>query len=708
MMPRMTQQLSLVSLVGLLGAMAGCGSDAGGHTAALRAYCLHADASEVESRIDTILPQLSLEQKASLMHGRSLLPLGGYWGTTEIEELDVRGIRALDGPRGASAFSGLSATTFPVAMARGATWDPALEERVGEQIGREVRARGADTVLAPTINLLMHPRWGRAQETYGEDPLHVGDFGVAFIRGAQRHVISTVKHFAANNIENTRLTVDARVDERTLREIYLPHFRRAVQEANVASVMSAYNQVNGDYASQNAHLLTDILRTDWGFVGFVMSDFLWGTHETIPALEAGLDLEMQTENIYGDQLADAVRAGDADEALLDRSVRRLLRAQYCYEPATTDRQIDDAAVETPEALALAQEVAERSLVLLRNEQNALPLADAPDTTVVVIGRLADVENIGDGGSSDVMPTEVITALEGLTARVSSATIQHVGGALVAAEDRDAVVAADAVVAVVGLLGEDEGEGTIAAGDRASIALDQQQVDLLNAAAELNDRVIVVLEGGGPISTVGWGEAVEGILVAWYPGSEGGAAIARTVFGDVNPSGRLPAAVPANESDLPPFDNTSDAVTYSYYHGYRHLDREATTPLYPFGFGLSYSTVQYSAGSLDTNDGALSTDDTLTVRISVANTGSRTTRETVQLYVGAPGVTVDQPVRALRAYRQVELAPGVMESVELQVPVRDLAYFDVEEGAWVVEPGEYRVELGRFAGDSQFAATVLVQ
>ena len=486
-------------------------------TEATRAYC-QGDDDAIEERITEILADLSQAEKVSLMHGAGVMLVDGTWHVGGVERLGIPGLDMLDGPRGLSSFTGLTGTAFPVGMMRGATWDPALEERVGAAMGRELRASGASVLLAPTINILQHPRWGRAQETYGEDTHHMGEMGVAFIRGVQSEgVIASAKHYAVNSIEDTRHEVDVSIDERTLREIYLPHFRRAVQEAGVGSVMSAYNQVNGLYCDLNTHLLREILKDEWGFAGFVESDWILGTHGDVESVRAGLDIEMPS-NAFFRNLRRELAAGAIEEREIDDSVRRILRAQLCFGLDTRDRVRDDpSARETPEHLALAREVATRGIVLLRNEGPVLPLD--PSGSFVVLGRTAAIENIGDGGSSSVTPSDVVTALEGIAARAASVT--HLEGTTLDAAGEAAVTAADAVLVITGLTEEDEGEADISAGDRDTMELRSEEIALIEAAAALNPSVVVVLEGGSAILVEGWVDGVAAILHAFYPGSEGG-------------------------------------------------------------------------------------------------------------------------------------------------------------------------------------------
>jgi beta-glucosidase len=664
-------------------------------TAETRAYCPRDDA-KVEARITELLGQLTLEEKIDLMHGASLSAVDGAWLLPGNQRLGIPGLRMLDGPRGVAVTSGKHATAFPVAMMRGATWDPELEARVGKAMAEEIKSVGANVLLAPTVNVLRHPRWGRAQETYSEDVVHMGEMAVAFVKGVQgAGVLASVKHFAANSIENTRYQVDVKIDERTLREIYLPHFGRVVRDAQVASVMSAYNQVNGFWGDQNAHLLTDVLRDEWKFAGFVESDWVLGTHGDATSVLAGLDVEMPYALKFGG-LFGALESGAISQRRIDVSVRRILRAQFCYGLDGQTPAEDASARETPAHLALAREVAQRGLVLLENK-GVLPFA-ADVHSIVVAGRNADVENIGDTGSSAVSPSKVITALAGLRER---AEVKTLSGSVLTAEDEATVRAADAVVVVTGLQASDEGEFSLGAGDRASLALPPEEVQLIHTLAALHSKVVVVLEGGAAILTSDWDGEVEGLLFAFYPGSEGGHALADVLFGDVAPSGRLPFSIPVAEADLPPFDNESLTVSYGYFHGYRHLAHEGVKARYPFGYGLGYTRFEYSDLAVNASG------DSLVADVTVTNTGAAAGIETVQLYVGAPGSRVERAPRDLRAWTQVSLAPGASERVRLEVPRDDLAFWDVDVGAWEVEPLSYVANIGAHAEDAGLSATFVL-
>lgn len=656
---------------------------------------------EVEARVDALLADLSLEEKVALMAGTSLDAVDGLWPASSNAAAGLPGFLMVDGPRGVSIGAG-NATAFPVGSARGATWDPALEHRVGVAMAKETRAKGASVLLAPTVNILRHPRWGRSQETYGEEPFLIGRMGVGFIGGVQsQSVLASVKHFAVNSIEDTRFTVDVSVDERTLREVYLEPFEMAVRDAQVASVMTAYNLVNGAYCAENVPLVREILKGDWGFLGFVESDWVFGTRSTLPSLAAGLDIEMPNGNHYGPALRNAALDGTADPALIDDAVRRIARAQWCYALDSDPPQVDPSAVETAAHLDLAREVAERSLTLLRNEAPegasapALPLGDEV-ARIVVTGELADVENIGDVGSSNVGPSEIVTALEGLQAAGMARGIEvervATPGGVIDAAAETAIASADAVVLVTGLTADDEGEGFIAAGDRTSMQLGMPQIDRIQNVAALNARTIVVLQGGSSLEVDPWFAQVPALLMAWYPGARGGEALARVLFGEVDPGGRTPVSWPLAEDHLPEFVNDADAVSYGYWHGYRHLERQEQPARFAFGHGLSYASFELSELQVDAAD-----DGGFEASVTVTNDAARAGRTVVQLYVGQVAPTLDRPVQELEAFEAVELAAGESRELSFEVSARQLSVWS--DGAWSRPPGDYRVHVAFSSADA---------
>ena len=640
------------------------------------------------------------------MHGVRLLPTDGTWQSTSIPEAGVPGFRMLDGPKGVGGSSVLNiandanTTAFPVPIARAATWNRDLEARVGRAIAQEARAVGADTLLAPGMNLAWHPLGGRSQEYYGEDPFLAGEIGTAFVQGVQSMaVIATAKHFTANHIEDTRLDVNVNIDERTLRETFLPQFRRVVEQGRVGAVMSAYNQLNGTYCGESPELLGDILKRDWGFAGFVVSDFLWGTHDTLASAGAGLDLEMPAAIHYGRAIVAAVTDGQLDEQHVDDHVRRIVRAQLCYELDSSPPVVDESQLETDETLSLAREVATQAIVLLRNEGGLLPLSKTAATSIVVVGPLAELENIGDSrGSSAVRSSEVVTLAEGLLARKDvAATVEVVPGDLTDPSDRTKVAAADVVIVSIGLTEEDEGEGQVrppapqlGAGDRDTYGLPEVQLAFLADLVSLEVDLVVVLEGGSAIDLTSWFDDTRAIVMAWYPGVRGGHAIADVLFGDANPSGKAPVAFPASLADLQPWPRDALEVTYERYHGYRRLDKNGVAPFVPFGYGLSYTTFDYTG--LEVAPSETSAERALTVSFTITNTGPRSGVEVAQVYAGPVQPVVDAPVRKLVGFERIEVEAGEGRRVEIAVPVRELAHYDLDDG-WVVPPGPYRIEVG---------------
>jgi len=651
---------------------------------------------ELATRVEKVLAKLSLEEKVELMAGKvsvknyaKELTKGTLWQTPENKKLSIPALKCIDGPRGVGI---KGSTAFPVGMARGASWDKDLEERVGEAMGYEARAQGANVLLAPCINVLWHPSWGRAQETYGEDPYHLGIMGASFVVGAQKHVMACAKHFAVNNIEGNRFYVNAIVDERTLREIYLPHFKMCV-EAGVASVMSAYNDLNGYLCAHNKQLLTDILKNDWGFKGFVVSDWVNAVEDTVSAANAGLDLEMPSPAHFGKKLVKAVQEGRVSEETINDSVRRLLRMNFKFITSDFQAGYDKGKVAGKEHADLALQVARKGIVLLKNENAVLPLKREKIKNLAVIGRLADKKNLGDIGSSNVIPPYAITPLEGIrnraggTIKVSYGSGSNVEGAVRLAKN------VDAVVIVVGMTWKDEGEGGLSffRGDRLDLNLHKSDEDLINRVCEVNNHCIVVLQAGSAILMESWKDKPGAILMAWYPGMEGGSAIADIIFGNVNPSGKLPIVFPKSQDQLPRFDNRAKSIVYDYYYGYRLFDKKGLEPLYPFGFGLSYTKYQYA--NLRLSSDKIGKNGKIVAKVEVSNIGKIPGEEVIQLYVGYQGSKVDRPIKDLKGFTRVALAPGETKTVSLELSAQDLSYWNLDKNSWEVEEIEYIVYVG---------------
>jgi beta-glucosidase len=660
----------------------------------------------IDQRVNAWLSAMTLDEKIDQMHGLEVGTINDLYWTADNMRLGIPGFRMVDGPRGVRAGT---ATTFPVGMARGATWDPPLETQVGEAMGLECAAKGCNVLLAPTINVVRHPAWGRAQESYGEDPAHIGPMGAAFIQGVQQHVIASVKHFAVYSIENTRYDVNVTVDERTLREVYLPHFQKTVQVGHAGSVMTAYPSVNGHWCSENAHLLHDILDGEWAFDGFVESDWVLGTKSTTPAALAGLDIEMPAGILFGQPLQQAVMNGQVPESVIDEAVSRGLRKKLEFHldaPPT----VDPSVVESPRHTQLTLQVEHEGLVLLKNANATLPLDRATIGSVAVVGPLADTVNLGDTGSSNSVPTYAVTPLQGIQDRAMGVKVSHVVGPTLSAADQAAIMGAGAAIVVVGLTYEDEGEYEgvgMPGGDRhdmsLQIAADEEM--LVQQVAMLNPRTIVVLEGGSAIVVRPWVDAVQSLVMAWYPGMEGGHAIADVLFGDVCPSGKLPITIPRAVTDLPPFDDMDNSVTYGFLHGYRYVDAMNETPEFPFGFGLSYTSFGYA--NLALGSATLSPSGVLTATFDVTNMGSVAGDEIAELYVAAQNSSVTRPPREVKAFQRVHLSPGQKTTVTLSVNAQDLAYWDVTKSAWVLEPIAYQVQVGSSSRDLPLSASFSV-
>jgi len=695
------QRRAGLTLFAACAALAACGGS--GSSAAEKVY---RDPSQpLESRVEALLSVMSLEEKVEQMYGTPPNDGSGLSATAPNARLGIPGFRMVDGMRGVGAATG-NATTFPVGSARGATFDPALEGQVAAAIGAEARSRGANVLLAPTINLLRHPRWGRAQETYGEDTFHVGAMAAAFVAGAQEQVITATKHFALYSIEDTRLTVNVQADDRTVREVYLPHFERAV-EAGTGAVMSAYNRVNGAYCSENRPLLGEILDGDWGFDGFVVSDWTFGTRSTVPAAEAGLDVEMPAAHYYGLPLLQAVVGGALPLSDVDDAVRRVLRAKLRFGIFDGRPALDPALeIESAAHTALARQVEREAIVLLQNEGAALPIDRAATRQIAVVGALAATANTGDTGSSSTRSSYVVTPLAGIQALAGpSTTVVDLSRDVLAPADEAAVAASDVAVVVVGLTSADEGEAGLGAGDRKSLDLSPAHLALVADVASHNPRTVVVLEGSGALVVEPFVEIVPAILMAWYPGLEGGNALAEVLFGDVNPSGKLPVSFPVSEGQLPPFVNDQAQVTYGFLHGYRYLDTAAEDPRFPFGFGLSYTTFSFANLSLDRASAAPGA--TVHVSVEVTNEGPVAGDEVVELYASYPGSAVPRAVRELKGFARVSIDPGATATVGLDLPVNDLAYWDSTRGAFSVEPLTYTLSVGDSSRSLPLSASLAV-
>lgn len=794
----------------------------------------------IEDKAKDLLSQMTLEEKVSL--------LGGYDGMTSngIERLGIPRLNMANGPHGVGGEEG--ATFFSSGISLAATWDPKLVKKVGEAIGEEANYFDKEIMLAPCVNIHRLPIGGRNFESYSEDPYLASQMGVAWIKGVQsKDVAACVKHYAGNEQEFERNGVNVVMDDRTFHEIYLLPFKAAVQEANTYTVMSAYNKFRGKFASENKYLLTDVLRNEIGFNGFVISD--WdATHSTIPSALAGLDMEMPgPPQYFGDSLIIAVKNGKLSEDVIDQKVLNILRVMFKLGviDGTAKPKVDNFKAHK----ALSLKVSQQSIVLLKNAKGLLPLDKNKIKTIAVIGPMAETASLGGGGSSEVLASDSISILEGLKNKLgNSVKINYINaikfetefpsieskylyttkgnkrvhgltgayfnnvhlngepvftridkdvnfdwgqgspderivkdgfgvrwtGMLVppktgkyklgvnsndgsklflngklivhnwgnhAAKMRSALVHlekgksynimieyfetggsasmkfqweieqkakfdkkaisiarnADVAIVSVGLTKIFECEGF----DRESMDLPGAQNQLIKAVAEVNPNTVVLITGGTPISMMGWINNVPAIVELFYPGQEEGNAVADILFGDVNPSGKLPDTFPKYYKDNPayafyPGKNSKLVYGEGIYVGYRYYDTKGVEPLFPFGFGLSYTT--FALSDLEMDKTKLNKDGKLTVNVKVTNTGKRAGAEVVQLYIHDEESSVDREYKALKGFQRIELAPGEEKTVSFKIDKKALAFYDPKTNGWKAEAGKFKVLIGTSSKD----------
>jgi len=621
--------------------------------------------------------------KAGRVYNETPYPAGGC------ARLGIPDVNFADGPRGIVPGN---SSSFPAAMARGASFDPELEARVGTAMAKEAAAQGANYYAGICINLLRNPRWGRAQESYGEDPFLLGKMGETLTKVMQENgIMACPKHYACNSIENMRFRVNVTLSDRALHEVYLPHFKKCV-DAGAVSMMGAYNLLRGEQCCESHLLLTEILRDTWGFEGFTISDFLWGVRDARRAVGSGMDIEMPYTMHYR-KLKKYLESGEIQMADIDQSVENIIKGQLQILPNWKPQ--DRSVVACKEHAALAREAAEKGTVLLKND-GILPLHPqslSPTAQLAVIGRYADVANTGDHGSSNVYSPYVVTPYQGLCALY--------GAACVAKDDasdlnRTAALAKNSayVLAVVGGDYKQEGEYVVptqrelpfarklgTGGDRRSLRLQQKDIRLLVKLAEANPNLIVMIQGGSAYLIDEWLYLAKGVLMSFYGGMEGGTALANLISGEVNPSGKLPFTVAAQEDDYPLFlfpEDGTEEIEYGYYHGYTLLDKAGKQAAYPFGFGLSYTS--FALDSLAVEDAG----GTLNVSVTVKNTGPMAGDEVVQVYAGSKNMSEDRPVKLLKGFARVSLSPGEERTVSVAVVKDDLRFYCPQSKSWVLD------------------------
>jgi beta-glucosidase len=706
-------------------------------------------ALSVEGRIDDVMARLTLEEKIAFVHANGKFRSGG------LERLGLPYLWATDGPHGireelkldsweSAGSTSDFATALPTGIALAATWSSELAEAYGRVLGEEARARDKHVVLGPALNIMRTPLCGRNYDYFGEDPWLAGRIAVGYVRGMQaEQTVASLKHFALNNQETSRSSIDVQLDERTLREIYLPAFEAAVREAGVLSVMGGYNKVRGEHACHNDYLLNQVLKREWGFAGAVISDW-GGTHDTDEAVRKGLDLEMGTGKPYeqyylAGPFLEGIRSGLYPVSLLDDKVRRNLRLLFAAGAVDGRRP---GSINTREHQTVARRIAQEGTVLLKNEPAVLPLDLAGLRTIAVIGDNAVRRFAAGGGAAGVKAFHETTALEGILARVGgkadvvfsqgyrqperrfgrrrdTAGVRTSELTASSAEEAkeladravEAARKADAVVFVGGLthqwFGDDEGV------DRRDLSLFAGQDALIARIAKANPRTIVVLVAGSPIEMSAWLADVPAVLQAWYGGSEAGHALASLLFGDASPSGKLPCTFPKRLSESPAhasgearqFPGESGKVYYDegLLVGYRWNDTKKIEPLFPFGHGLSYTSFRYQGLRHTLTSGA--GGPSLSLQLGVTNTGAREGAETVQVYVRPLRPKVVRPEKELKGFAKVMLKPGESKTVTIELGPRSFAYYDPEAKGWRVAAGRYELLVGASSRDIRLTDAV---
>ena len=659
--------------------------------------------------VKKLIAQMTLEEKASLCSGLD------FWHTKPIERLQIPSVMLSDGPHGLrkQATEGdhlgindsIQAVCFPAACASAASFDKSVTERIGEAMGEACQHERVSVVLGPAVNIKRSPLCGRNFEYFSEDPCLAGEMGAALSKGVQsKNIGVSVKHFAANNQENRRMSSDSVVDERTMREIYLPAFEKIVKQVKPWTVMCSYNRINGVYACENPEYLTNILRGEWGFDGYVVSD--WGAvDDRVECLKAGLDLEMPSSGGANDKrIVAAVREGKLDEKVVDQAVARILTVLDKYEKnAKPDTPWDKEAQH-----ALARTLAADCMVLLKND-GALPLKE--NARVAVIGLFAKKPRYQGGGSSHINSFKVTSLMDALQ---GNPNIAYAQGYDVKNEEPDEELIKQAVqtakmaetaVVVCGLPDSFESEGY----DRTHLRMPRCQTELISRVAQANPNTVVVLYNGSPVE-MPWLSKVSGVIEAYLGGQAVGGATADVLYGRVNPSGRLPETYPLRLEHNPSYltyGGEKNTVVYSegVFVGYRYYDKKKMDVLFPFGYGLSYTAFEYSDLRISA-DSILDTD-TLNVSVTVKNTGARSGKEVVQLYVGDRESTVFRPVRELKAFDKVYLEPGESKVVTFTLDKRAFAYYNTSIHDWCVETGAFTIEIGRSSRDIVLLKDVMV-
>lgn len=703
---------------------------------------------QMEKRIEKLIKKMTLEEKVGLLHGNSKFYVAG------VERLGIPEWSLSDGPHGVRAeinrhdwayagWTNDSASYFPTGTAFAAAWNPELAYRRGEVLGEEARWRKKDVLLGPGVNIIRSPLCGRNFEYMSEDPYMNSVLAVAYIKGLQsRDVACSVKHFAVNNQETNRTTVDVECSERALREIYLPAFKAAVQEGGALTVMAAYNKFRGEFCAENNYLVRKILRNEWGFDGVYVTD--WGAaHSTVPSMEAGLDLEMGTlidkyeDWYYANPLIEAVKSGKIPMSLVDEKVGDVLRVMIKTNVLDPKKRFGPGSMNTKEHQQATYDAAAEAIVLLKNQNNLLPLDFSSIKSLAVIGDNATRKHSNGGLSSEIKAVYEVTPLEALRAKwgdkvdirfaqgyeklstfvEGSNNGQSSGTFSSKTQESDALLkeavevarTSDVALLVCGLNHDYDTESF----DRLNMDIPYGQVELIQEVVKANPRTIVVMIAGSPLNMAAVDICSPAIVWAWFNGMEGGNALVDVLSGKVNPSGKMPFTTPVSLDQSPAhalgnFPGRDLKVNYEedILVGYRWFDTKGLPVVYPFGYGLSYTTFNYS--NLNTDKKTYDQADTIQATFTLTNTGDREGAEVAQLYVSDPVCSVMRPVKELKGFKKVFLKPGESRRITLDIPVSSLAFYSEVQSQFVVEPGEFTLQLGASASDIKQRISVEVK
>ncbi|MDQ6471298.1 glycoside hydrolase family 3 C-terminal domain-containing protein [Flavobacterium sp. LHD-80] len=702
--------------------------------------------SEHDAEIDKLISQMTLEEKIGMLHGNSMFSTGA------VERLGIPELKMADGPLGVReeisrdnwAPAGLTndfATYYPAGGGLAATWNAEMAHTFGNSLGEELRARDKDMLLSPAINMVRTPLGGRTYEYMSEDPFLNKKIAVPLIVGLQeKDVMACVKHYAANNQETNRDFVDVQMDERTLREIYLPAFEASVKEAKAYAIMGAYNKFRGEYLCENDYMLNKILRDEWGFKGVVVSDWA-AVHSTVKSLKSGLDIEMGTpkpfnEFFLADKLIAAVKAGEIAEKEIDLHVKRILRVLFQVK-AMGAKDRTKGSIATEAHYQDAYKIAAEDIVLLKNSNNALPLKLDGVKSIAVIGNNAMKKNSLGGFGAGVKTKREITPLEGLKNRLpSSIKINYAEGYLerydeknkgklgditlngpVTIDELDPAKVQEAVEAakksdVAVIFAGSNRDYETEASDRRTLKLPFGQEELIKKVLEVNPRTIVVMIAGAPFDINEVTKNSPAVVWSWFNGSEGGNALADVLLGKVNPSGKLPWTMPKNIMDSPAHATKSfpggKSVNYAegILIGYRWFDTKNIAPLFPFGYGLSYTT--FAIENAKTDKTSYAENDIISVSAEVKNTGKVDGKEVVQVYSSKADSKVTRASKELKGFKKVLVKSGSSETVTIQIPVKELAYYNVSAKKWTVEPGKYTLKIGNSSRDIKTEIAITIQ